>query len=125
MRALKGAGTILAGILGFVALLFFAALFIKGLAWVSENVLGYLIIAAITAFAVCVFVLLPCALFCATRKILRVWTFCFVRDFRRNYVDFWFLSDAPILGRVWCIRRRHYGRGRYRAAWDARLGISQ
>ena len=68
MRALQGAGTILAGILVFVAFVFLVALYIAGLAWVSKNVLGYLLIAATIAFAVCVFVLLPCALFRATRK---------------------------------------------------------
>src|ERR1019366_44455 len=69
MRALKGVGIVLAGIAGAVALVFLAALYIAGLAWVSENVYEYLNIAAIIAFAVCVFILLPCALFRVTRKV--------------------------------------------------------
>ena len=68
MGALKGAGAILAGIVVFVALVFLTALYIAGLAWVSVNIIGYLIVAATIAFAVCVFVLIPCALFRATRK---------------------------------------------------------
>ena len=69
MRALKGAGTFLAGIVSWVALIFLVALYIKGLAWVSENVHEYLDAAAIIAIAVCVFVLLPCAAFRATYQI--------------------------------------------------------
>jgi invasion protein IalB len=67
LRALKGAGTILAVIVGFVALIFFAALFSTGHEWVSKIVREYLDIAAIIALAVCGFILLPCALFRATR----------------------------------------------------------
>jgi hypothetical protein len=69
MRPLKGAGTILAGILVLVALLFFGTLYIAGLAWVSENVHEYLDVAAIIAFIICAFVLLPCAFFRATQKV--------------------------------------------------------
>jgi hypothetical protein len=68
MQPLKSVGLVLAGIAGVVALVFFAALYIAGLAWVSKNVHEYLNIAATIAFAVCVIVLLPCALFRATRK---------------------------------------------------------
>ena len=63
MRTLKGAGIFLAGIVGAVTLVFLFALYIKRLLWVSKNVLDYLNIAAIIAFAACVFVLLPLALF--------------------------------------------------------------
>jgi hypothetical protein len=68
----NGAGTILAGIIGAVALIFtlafFWAVYIAGLLWVSKNVLDYLNIAAVVAFATCILVLLPCALFRFTRK---------------------------------------------------------
>jgi TPR repeat protein len=67
MRALKGAGIILAGIVGAAAVIFLAAVYIAGLLWVSENVFDYLNIAAIVAFAVCIFILLPCALFRVTQ----------------------------------------------------------
>lgn len=69
MQALKGVGLVLAGIAGAVALVFLIALYIAGLAWVSESVHEYLNIAATTAVAACVFILLPCALFRATRKV--------------------------------------------------------
>ena len=69
LTAIKGAGAILAGILVLVALVFFAALYIAGLAWVSKNVHEYLDVAAIIAFIICAFVLLPCALFRATKKL--------------------------------------------------------
>ncbi len=69
MRALKGAGIILAVIVGVVALIFLLALYTAGLLWVSKNVLDYLNIAAAMAFAACAFVLLPLALFQSTRKV--------------------------------------------------------
>ena len=68
MQALKGAGIILAVIVGVVALIFLPALYIAGLLWVSKDVLDYLNIAVAIAFAACVFVLLPLSLFRATRK---------------------------------------------------------
>lgn len=69
MRGLKGAGIILAGIVGAAALIFLLAVYIAGLLWISKNVLYYLNIAAIVAFAACVFVLLPLALFRSARRI--------------------------------------------------------
>jgi uncharacterized protein len=68
MRALKGAGIILAGIVGAVAFVFLLAVYILGLLWVSTNVFDYLNAAAVIAVAVCLFVLLPLALFRVTRK---------------------------------------------------------
>jgi TPR repeat protein len=72
MPTAKGAGTILAGIIGGVALVFTLvflwAVYMAGLLWVSKHVLDYLNIAAVIAFAACILVLLPCALFRVTRK---------------------------------------------------------
>ncbi len=67
-QALKGAGAVLIGVMGFMALVFLMALYIAGLAWVSETVYEYLNIAATIALAICVFVLFPSAFFRATRK---------------------------------------------------------
>jgi hypothetical protein len=87
MRALKDAGTILAGIVGAVALIFllifFTALYIAGFVWVSENVHEYLNIAATIAFAVCIFILLPLRVVPRYAKMFHVWPLYFVRDFRR------------------------------------------
>src|ERR1700678_2357155 len=69
MRALKGAGIILAVIVGVVALIFLLALYTAGLLWVSKNVLDYLNIAAAIALAACAFVLLPLSLFRVTRNV--------------------------------------------------------
>jgi hypothetical protein len=69
MGVLKGAGAILIGTLTIVAFVFLVALYIAGLAWVFENVEEYVDVAAIIALAVCVFVLLPCAVFRSTRKV--------------------------------------------------------
>jgi uncharacterized protein len=68
MRTLKGAGIILAGIVGAAAFIFLFAAYVFGLLWVSKNVLDYLNIAATIAFATCVFVLLPLSLFRVTRS---------------------------------------------------------
>jgi uncharacterized protein len=69
MRPLKDVGLVLAGIAGFLALVFLMGLYIEGLTWASENLQEYLNIAAKIALAVCVFILLPCALFPPTRII--------------------------------------------------------
>ena len=68
MRPLKDVGLVLAGIAGFLALVFLMGLYIEGLTWASKNLQEYLNIAAKIALAVCVFILLPCALLPATRK---------------------------------------------------------
>ena len=67
----------------------------------------------------------PLRAFPRDTKILRIWPFYFVRDFRRDYLDFGLLGDAAVLGRDRCIRRRHHGRRRYRSTWDAGLSITQ
>jgi hypothetical protein len=69
MRPLKDVGLVLAGIAGFLAFVFLMGLYIEGLTWASENLQEYLNIAAKIALAVCVFILLPCALFPLTRII--------------------------------------------------------
>jgi hypothetical protein len=69
MQALKGAGIILVGVVGAAAFIFLTVAYTAGLLWVSKNVLVYLDIAALIAFAVCILVLLPLALFRGTRKL--------------------------------------------------------
>jgi hypothetical protein len=73
MPTAKGAGIILAGIIGGVALVFTLvflwAVYMAGLLWVSKHVLDYLNIAAVIALQACILILLPCALFRVTRKL--------------------------------------------------------
>jgi hypothetical protein len=69
MRALKGAGIISAVIVGAAAFIFLLAVYLAGLLWISNNVLDYLNIAAVIAFAICVFVFLPLSLFRVTRNV--------------------------------------------------------
>jgi TPR repeat protein len=52
-----------------MALIFVPALYLMGVLWVSKNILDYLNIAAIIAFAVCILILIPCALFREARKV--------------------------------------------------------
>jgi hypothetical protein len=68
-RALEGIGGGLAGIAFFAALVCFVALWIMGLAWVSENVASYVYAVSQIAVMACVFILTPLALFGATRRI--------------------------------------------------------
>ncbi len=125
MRALKGVGTLLAGIASALVLVFLMALYIRGLVWVSKNVHAYLDVAVIITFAVLRFRSSALRVVPRDTKIFREWLFYFVRYFRRVCVDFGFLSDAPVLGRDRYIRRRHHGCRRYRATWDAGLSIPQ
>src|SRR5262249_25014911 len=67
--ALKVVGSVFLGIAGFLALIFLLALWISGVLWVSEKIVGYVWMAADTAFWVCLIVLLQLSLFRATRKI--------------------------------------------------------
>jgi TPR repeat protein len=67
--ALKVTGSVFLGIAAILALGFLFALWISGVLWVSEKIVGYVWMAADTAFWVCLIVLLPLSLFRATRKI--------------------------------------------------------
>jgi predicted neutral ceramidase superfamily lipid hydrolase len=69
MDALKALGCVLFAIAAFVALLVLAALAMNGLAWVSEHVIPYLFVATEIAFAVCVIILFPLALFRRSRAV--------------------------------------------------------
>jgi len=69
MDALKALGCLLFVIAAFVALLVLAALAMNGLAWVSEHVIPYLFVATEIAFAVCVIILFPLALFRRSRVV--------------------------------------------------------
>lgn len=69
IRALKGIGGVLAGVVFFAALVCLTALWIMGLAWVSTNVAGYVSAVSRIVFVVCAVILLPLALFSATRRI--------------------------------------------------------
>ncbi len=67
MNALKSAGAIFLGIAVFVALLILGVVFLYGAVLVSERIFEYIVLAAWVAFAVCIFILAPLALFRKTR----------------------------------------------------------
>ncbi len=69
MEALKNVGWGLLGIATLVAMLFVAALSIKGMAWVSVHVLEYLIPFNNIVAMVCIVLLLPLAPFRKTRIV--------------------------------------------------------
>jgi hypothetical protein len=68
-NAIKGVGSIMLGIASFAAIIFVSVIFIRGLAWVSEHLIGYLTFPVSAAFGLCLFVFLPLALFRKTRFI--------------------------------------------------------
>jgi hypothetical protein len=68
-NAIKGVGSIMLGIASFAAIIFVSVIFIRGLAWVSEHLIGYLTFPVSAALVLCLFVFLPLALFRKTRFI--------------------------------------------------------
>jgi hypothetical protein len=74
MSAMKNAGAVLLGIAALLAILFLAGFLLEGAAYVSVIVLPYLSKIAVIATAICVIILLPLALFRATR-IASFWGF--------------------------------------------------
>jgi hypothetical protein len=69
MKALKGFGTFLAGAAAMIVLWIAVAVFIYGFAWLTENLMWYILSAGQIALAITLLILLPLALFRATRKV--------------------------------------------------------
>jgi hypothetical protein len=65
----KSFGGILLGIAFVVGITLAAAFYIRGLAWVSEHVIEYLIPTVVIAIMLCLFILLPLAMFRTTRTV--------------------------------------------------------
>jgi hypothetical protein len=62
-------GPILLGITFIAGMIFLALIYVRGLAWVSENVIEYLVPSAVIAVEFCLFILLPLAIIRTTRFI--------------------------------------------------------
>jgi hypothetical protein len=69
INAIKGVGLIAFGIACFAGMLLLLATFVLGLTWVSVNVIEYLLLAVAVAIMLCLFILLPLALFRRTRSV--------------------------------------------------------
>ena len=66
-KAITSAGAMLVGIALFVGMAIAAVLYIRGLVWVSEHVIEYLMPLVVIAIMICLFILLPLAIFRKTR----------------------------------------------------------
>ncbi len=64
---IKNAGQTIGCLFGMVALFVLSALLLKGMVWISDKALPWLMTASIFTLAICVLVLLPLALFRKTR----------------------------------------------------------
>ena len=69
MNALKGVGSVLAGIVVLLVMLALLAVFLKGAEWVSNNLVGYALILSTWLLAACLLILLPLSLFQMTRIV--------------------------------------------------------
>ena len=69
MNALKSAGMVFLGIAAFIALAILGLVFLYGAVWVSAHIFEYVIIGALIAFAVCIFILTPLSFFHKTRIV--------------------------------------------------------
>ena len=123
MDALKALGCLLFVIAAFVALLVLAALAMNGLAWVSEHVIPYLFVAAEIAFAVCVIILFPLALFRRSRAVSAIGFLACSGHIRPMYVGYGLSSHFGILGHCWRANWAVSCSSRDRAAWDRRFCI--
>jgi hypothetical protein len=69
---LKSFAGIILGIAIVVGMTLAAAFYIRGLVWVSEHVIEFLMLLVVTAIMLCIFILLPLAIFRKTRTVSAV-----------------------------------------------------
>ena len=65
----KSLGPILIGIAFIAGVIFLALIYVRGLVWVSEHVIEYLVLSAVIAIEFCLFIFLPLAIIRTTRFI--------------------------------------------------------